>query len=433
MRDDGDSTQRLDVPEDGSTIEIDSPEGPVEHAPDRVPPAIRRWLDEGWLEVIQAAALAFLVLLVAGSVLILAAKLNFPSIGTGGDLLDGLNAIVMAGLAILGVPVVFEDVSVAVLPLGALVGAGWGIAWAVRTTITPPEGDARRLVTHGARLAIPFALLCWLAALIFRFRGGHPVAANAGAAFILAAFWGALFGALGTLQTRRSLRAWAKVAWDAFKARRPIHQHGVAGAGLTLTIVTVAATGALLLWIIISLARDAPGRYFGAGDAAAYIVYLVAMLPNAVTAVTAIAFGSGVDVGARLNLAGDLVGPVREYSLWTWGTGDPPAVAYALIVIPVVACVAGGFFARRRAADNAPMAVVLLTMSGVVTVVLSLIALLAKMRLAGIGRGGGYVAVAPDVVVLFVAGFLASGVLGALGWKLAEMDAILAKLGGRRA
>lgn len=428
MRDEGDSTEKIEVPDSGTTSEIDSEEVPP-LVPDHAVPWVRRLMDEGWVEIVQAAALAFLVLLAVGSVLVLAAKLNFPSIGRGGDLLDSLNAIVIAGLSILSVPVIFDDVAIALLPLGALIVTGWGIAWAVRTTIRPPDGDAIKTVRYGARIALPFALLCWFAALVFRYRGDHPVAADGGAVLLVAAFWGALFGALGALQTRRPLRAWASAAWNALHKRIPVHDEGIFAGAVTLVVTLLAAGAATFIGIIIVLARDAPGRHFTAGDAFAYVVYLAALLPNFVISVAAISFGSNVDVGARLNLSGEIVGQMREYSMWTWGRGDPPAFVYLLVLIPLIACLAGGVVARRRTGDPSSMAVVLLTASGVVATSLTLLAWVAKTRLAGIGRGGGYAAIEPDAVVTFAAAFLLTGILGAAGWKLAENRKVMAWIG----
>lgn len=380
----------------------------------------RRLEANGWLEVVQAGALGFFVLLLAGSLLVVAAKLNFPSLGAGADLLDGLKAIVIAALGILSVPVIFDDLAIALLPLGALAGTGWGIAWAVRTTLRPVEGDAGKVVSSGVRVAIPFALICWFAALVFRFEGTHPVAADTGATLVVAVFWGGLFGAIGALQMRRSLRQWVASAWSAVRARSPLYAEGAFCGATTLALAAIIATAATLMWIIVSLVKDAPGRYFDAGDAVAYILYAVALLPNAIVSVAAIAFGAGVEVGARLTLAGEVTGPLREYSLWGWGGGSPPAPTYLLPVIPLVSCLAAGVVARRRVADGSKMLPVLLVASAVVGVAFTLVGWIAKMRLAGIGRGVGYAVVAPDVIVMFFSSFFLTGLLGVAGWKLAE-------------
>jgi hypothetical protein len=77
------------------------------------------------------------------------------------------------------------------------------------------------------------------------------------------------------------------------------------------------------------------------------------------------------------------------------------------------------------------MAPVLITSSAMLATTLTLFAWFAKMRLAGIGRGGGYALVAPDVVVTFIAAFLLAGVLGAVGWKLAESNKVSRVIGRR--
>lgn len=380
----------------------------------------RRLEANGWVEVVQAASLSFIVLLVSGSALIVAAKLNFPSLGAGADPYDGVKAIVIAALGILSVPVIFEDLAVALLPLGALAVTGWGIAWAVRTTLRPVEGDAGNVVLSGVRVAVPFALICWLAALVFRFGGTHPVAADAGATLLAGAFWGGSFGAVGALQIRRSLREWAGIAWSVVRARAPVYAEGALCGAITVAVVAILAAAATLLWIIVSLVADAPGRYFDAGDAAAYIVYAIAFLPNAIVSVATIAFGSSLEVGARLTLGGEIAGPLRSYSLWGWGGGSPPALIYLLPVIPLASCLAAGANAARRVTDASKMVPVLLVSSGLVATTFTLLGWVAKMRLAGIGRGAGYAIVAPDVVVMFFASFFLTGLLGVAGWKLAE-------------
>ena len=192
-----------------------------------------------------------------------------------------------------------------------------------------------------------------------------------------------------------------------------------------IAAVVVLGAVAVLLWAIISLAGGEPGGRFEAGDAIAYVVYLAAFLPNVIVAIATLSVGAPVDVGAKVDLGGRLVGPLREYSLASWGRGDPAPYLLLLLLIPIVACFAGGFYARRRTPEPSSMLVVLLTGSAVFSVVLTLVAAIGEMRFAGVVRGAGYGAIAPDLVLLFLFTFLASGILSSAGWHFAGSTTVL--------
>jgi hypothetical protein len=405
-------------------------QSPVEH---QAGAAMQRFSDArdrldrgGWLDVAAAAGLGFLVLLVVGGVLALAAKLNFPSLGGGADPLGAFNAIVIAGLANLGVPIVIDGVSVYAVPLGALLVVGAGIMWAVRTSSRDTSfSTVVAAVTHGARVGIPFGLLCWFFALVFRFRGQHPVASDAGIALLAGAFWGALFGALGSVRVMEPLRTAARRILSGLRARDRTAHEGLSVGGAMLVGLAVLGAGATLLWIIVALAKGTPGKHFGAGDAFAYVVYVLAFLPNIIVAIVSFSFGAPLDVGAKVDLGGRLVGPMREYSLATWGTGDPHWYLWLLVLVPVAACLSGGFVAQRRSTDTKTMLPVLLIASSVLAVTVTLLASIGRLRLAGVAKGSGYAVVAPDIVLLLVLSFLASGIIGFCGWKIAESSNVL--------
>jgi hypothetical protein len=417
-------TIRLDTPAAGDRS--DDPAGdpgdglglPVEEIRSRLH-------DSGWLDALAAAGLGFVVLLAIGGVLTLAMKLNFPTIGAA-DPLAAFNAIVIAGLGILGTPIVLDGVVLSVVPLGALGAVGAGVVWAVHASLrnsVPPSLVAA--VHFGARVAVPFALLCWFFALVFRFRGQHPVSADAGVALVAGAFWGATFGILGAISAVESLRTTGRRFLAGIKAKQKDWHEGVTTGALMVVGVALIGLAATLLWVIVALAGGTPGKQFGLGDALAYSIYLVAFLPNIIVAIVAISVGAPVDVGARVNLGGELVGPLREYSLASWGSGDPTVLVYLLTLIPIAACVGGGFVARRRTVAPGTMVTVLLIASGVFSIVLILLVAIGPLRLAGVVRGSGYGEVAPDIVLTFLFSFLVSGILGAAGWKLAESTTLL--------
>lgn len=438
--DEAEATTPIEVDEkssDTATIETESVPPPASQSPLAEGDAVREPLERvaevrdrlergGWLDVAAAAALAFLVVLVVGAVLVLAAKLNFPGLGERADLLGTFNAIVIAGLGALGVAMVIDGLSVSVLPLGALLAIGTGTVWAIRTALRDrPPSDLRDAARWGIRLSVPFGLLCFFFALVFRFRGSHPVSADAGMALVTGAFWGALFGIVGAVKLVEPLRAAAGRVLAGLRARDPSYYEGAAAGSLMIAAVVVLGAIAMLLWAIISLAKGEPGGRFEAGDAIAYVVYLAAFLPNLVVAIAALSVGAPVDVGAKVDLGGRLVGPMREYSLASWGRGDPAPYLLLLLLIPIVACVAAGFYARRRTADPSAMLVILLTGSAVFSVALTLVAAIGELRFAGVVRGAGYGAIAPDLVLLFLFTFLASGILAFAGWYFAGATNVL--------
>jgi hypothetical protein len=387
----------------------------------------------GWFDAAAAAGLGFLVLLAVGAILVIAAKMNFPQLGGGSDLLAAFNAVVMAGLGTLGVPIVLDGLAVWALPLGALTAVGLGIMWSTRTSYRdhtfPTVVSA---ILHGARVGAPFALLCWFFAMVFRVRGQHPIASDAGIALVAGAFWGMVFGALGAVRVMERLRtALARIS-SGVRQREPAWFEGATTGSLMLGIATVLGAGALLLWVIVGLAKGTPGKHFGAGDAFAYFVYMVAFIPNLVAAIVSMSFGAPLDVGAKVDIGGKVLGPLREYSLTTWGRADAPAYLWLLVLIPLVACVMGGLYARRRTADPKSMSAVVLIASAVFATGLTLAGAIGPVRMAGVLKGSGYAFIAPDAVMVFLLSFLAAGVLGALGWKLAESTSLLNdRFGGR--
>ena len=415
----GEVTGRLDAiasDQETGTVPFEAPAERVYEEP--ADNLLDRARARGWLELVQAAALSFLVAVTAGALLVSAAKLNFPNFGSNGDVIGAINVVVMAGLSILNVPIVFDGIAVATLPLGAIAIVVWLSArWAASILRPPP--DLKEALFYGARMALPFALLCWFCALAFRFGGTHPVAADAGMALPIGAFWGGLIGILGALRGRMGARR----AWEEFRTRATtafgLPPAGLtAGGAMTVALALLGTAGSLLYFIVV-LARDAPGRYFGAGDALAYVMYVLAFLPNIVAAAVTVSMGAAIDVGARLTLGGEVVGPLREYSVWAWGKGDAPAVMFLAFVIPLVAGAVGGVIARRIDPDMRAMAPALLIGSGFAATLVTLVAWIGRARFAGVVKGGGYGAIAPDTVSVFFLAFLLLGLAGALGWQLA--------------
>ena len=415
----GAETDALDAPPETPTRDGPATDSPATAAAVRdLAESVRRSFVARWLDATAAACLGFLVLLCVGAVLLVAAKLQYPGFGAGANPIEVLTAVVILGLAVLRAPIHFGNLLVTALPFGALAAAGAGIAWATRiATKDRPPSDGIERVMAGVRVAVPFAILCWLAALVFRFRGGDEVFAGSWGALFWGAIWGGVFGAVGTATSGRELL-------NRLRELTLVPGEGPVRRGLSAGVVMLAtaaglAAAATLLGIIVALARGAPREGFGAGDAAAAVVYLIAFAPNVLVALTALGLGSAVDVGARVTVAGGRLGSIRELSLFSWGQGAPPGVAYLLLLVPLLATVFGGYYARRRGSDS--MVTVLGVATAVFALVLFAVALLGDARLGGglAGRGVAHVSVHAFRTLGLAAVWGAVG--GFLGWKLAEI------------
>jgi hypothetical protein len=365
--------------------------------------------------------LALLAVLLVGAVLLVAAKLQSPNLGAGAGPVSVLTAIVILALGSLGTPVHVDEIVVSALPLGALMACGMAIAWAAGQFIERRDADSiKQRALEGAKLGIPLAVLCWVVALIFRFAGDHTVAANAPWALVLGGVWGALFGALGAARSGIGLRALMARGATLFKERNRAVYEGVLAGGMMCAVVAVLGAGAALVWLIVGLASGGPSAAFRAGDAFAAVVYIAAFAPNIVAAVVAIALGAPIEFGAQVTIRGKLAGPLRELSLWDW-PGGTPWFAYVLLLVPALACLIGGFAARRSAPSGSKPQEVLGVAAATFAVVLATLAWLGRARLGAelvTERGFGLVAAGSTQVLLF--GFVWAALFGYLGWRLAE-------------
>ena len=375
--------------------------------------ALRTRFLSSWLDPLGAACLAFLVLLALGAVLLVAAKLQYPGFGAGANPIEILSSITILGLAILRAPVHVDDLVISVLPLGALLAAGAGIAWS--TSVTLRSGHERR-VLMGAAVGVPFALICWLAALVFRFGGKNEVFAGAWGALFWGLVWGTAFGALGALRGTRDRRSLWAVAEEA--GRSGVVKRGVAAAGIALTAAAVLGGIATLLWVIVALVKGAPGPRFGAGDAVAAFVYLLAFGPNVIVSLVALGMGAPLYVGARVTVAGSGVGSIDRI----WLFGDAPGYAGFLVLIPIVACSLAGFWIRRASKSSSPPKEIGV-FAAVFAVTLALLALLGEARLGASLLGRGLARLDVNAAATLGLGILWAAVAGGIGWWLADRAA----------
>lgn len=376
---------------------------------------------EGLGDLLVAALFGFLVAVALGAVLVAAARMQYPFLGQGASSFSILSAVVMAGLGILGVPISIGDLSVSAVPIGALALVGASLVWATRRVVG--RGPAVRVadaVLDGMKVGVPFAVLCWLAALVFRIGPGPtPAGADAGAALILALLWGALFGAIGGLLSVSSVSRHLGDLRSYIGARaRPLL------TGLSAGMLMLAVTGALsllagLAWIVAGLLGGGEG--IGGGEVAAAVIYLLAFGPNVLVAIAAVAHGAPIEVGAQITAAGRQIGSVEQLSLFEWGGGSPPWFAFLLLAIPVMAGLLGGFYARRAAHRTDPEMHVLGAAACTYGIVIGLLASLAEARLgAGMIRERGFGMISPDAGMTLLLAVAWALVGGYAGWRLAE-------------
>jgi hypothetical protein len=377
----------------------------------------------GWLEACRAASVAFLTTLCVGALLLVAAKLSSPRLGAGASPLSVLTASAMLGGGALGAPIAIGDVRVAALPLGALGAIGASLAWAASRVVRREEGaTARTLAAEGARVGVPYAVLMWASALIFRFRtGATPAAVGAGEVLVLGLLWGALFGALGGVRAHGPLLSVAARPFRRLRERSRSLYLGVQTGAAMLIVAVVAAGAAVLLWIIVALARGAAPPRFGVGDAVGGLLFLVAFLPNVLVSLLALSLGAPVEVGAKVRLGGRALGPVESFSLADWGGGGVPWPVWLLVLIPLVACLLGGFAARRNADDSARLVEVLGAAAVTFAAPLAAAVAVADARLgAGLVKARGFAHIAPDAVMVLVLAAIWAAALGYAGWSIAD-------------
>jgi hypothetical protein len=192
-------------------------------------------------------------------------------------------------------------------------------------------------------------------------------------------------------------------------------RRGATAAAVALTSASVLAAAAILLWIIVALIRGVPGPRFGAGDAAAAFVYLLAFAPNVIVSLTALGLGAPVYVGARVTVAGAGVGDIDR----VWLLADAPGYLFLLVLIPLVACSLAGFWARGSAQRDEAVPV-LAWFAGIFAVTLGLLAWLGEARLGAALLGRGLARLDVNAFATLVLGFAWAAVAGFGGWTLAD-------------
>jgi hypothetical protein len=417
------STERLtrrestDPAVDDAPSAITSPGGPGRFS-DLAASVGRSAASAGWTDAGTVALFGFLTAVALGSLLVMGAKFQYPSVGTGASAFSGLEVIVMSGLAVLGAPVGIGGLTLSALPMGALALVGWAIVWATkRRSADAGPGDARTAVVAGAKSGAPLALICLVAALLFRIPADpSPIEVNAFAAFLVGGVWGTLFGGFGGWLAAVDFGTRVRAVASKLADRSRLVYEGIVAGVLMLTTTFVFAAAFALLWVIYVLARGPEG--FGWGEAFAALIYMVSFAPNVVISVIAIALGAPVEVGAQVTVDGRVAGPLTDVSLFS---DHLPWFAFVLLAIPLIACFVGGYSARRTTRISGQGVGVLGLAALLFAFVLADLAVLADARLgAGLVRSRGFALIAPNPAFVFVLALAWAAVVGFVGWWYAE-------------
>ena len=391
----------------------------------RIRPPARPPFLAGFRQASASAGLAFLILLCMGVFLLLALRLQFDQLGAGFNPVAIVAAGAILALATLGAPLHLGEVEVSVIPLGALCALGIALIWSSSTRISAARKHSDQPLSplsHGAFTGGIFGLLCLLAALVFRFRGGSdPVSVGAFQALMWGTVWGSLFGVLGALRSEVSGAVQIAALGRALEARSRIAYEGLCSALVMLISGAVLSCAALLLWAIVALVRNSVPIDLSWRSAAAALIYLVAFAPNVVLICLGMSLGAPVEVGGRISVAGNSFGRLTEYSLLDWGGEATPAAAFVLLLVPLISCALGGGAAYRQAVEKRALLEVVGTAALWFGVLVLILVALAEARLGAgmLGRRG----IARAAADPLSAGVLACGwgaVLGWVGWKLQE-------------
>ena len=380
--------------------------------------SLRRAFRSGrWTEAASAAGMGFLAVLGVGALFVGLLKLVDPSFGSDRTPLWVLTRVVIAGLASLGIPIEQAGVGGSILPMGTLVLIAWTLVWAARAVVAAGDrrGSGERAM-QGAKVGVPFALLCCIAALIFRLRDGVDTGADPGLALVIGGLWGALFGAAGGLLAHRSPRGTiASTKELGVGGAGPLHEGVLAGVTMLVSAV-VAAAAAALIFVIVDLVAATDLR-LTAGDAVALAILFVAFAPN--IAVGTVAFSMGAPVQFVADSLG--VGFRTNFSLFGWGGSGPEWFVYFAVLIPILSCLFGGYSARRRTRHPGRMIEIIAVATGTLSIGLSFLVYMGSLSLErGLLGPGNLLVLAPDASAVFLLSLLWAGVFGVVGWKVAE-------------
>lgn len=395
---DPDATSKLERGAGGETVE--EPIAPIRQ-PHRLIPYL------------EAAALAFLGLLCLGALLLIVVKLQYPRLGAGADPVEVLTSVVILSLALLRTPVHLGDVTLTMLPLGALLVVALIVRWACRSMLT---SFAPR---QALWIASPFAAIAAFAALIFRHRlEPDPIFAGAPSAFFFGGLWTGLFAVWFSLTSGERTSAFIRRALVDLRGQKPKTWETIVTAGIMLGGTAILATAGALLWLIVTLLRGGGPQELDVGDLVAAAIYVAAFAPNLVVGAAALSLGAPLQVGAAVTVEGRVRGNLQELSVVP-AEGIAPTVL--LVVVPLIAAATAGYWASRNCGASKPLSL-LLRSSLTFAATLTLLAWLGEARLgARLAADRGVAVVAPDAASVFVLAVMWGFIASLLGWTLARV------------
>ena len=431
----------------------------------------RSFTSGGWPQAAAAAGLGFLALLGLGALIVVAIVIN-DGLSPGLNALDVLAAVVLFGESIMGVDLQahfegpiegfrgFEPAAFTMVWLGALLAFGYVLSWAVARTArgagsagpqdergagsagpqdergagsAGPQDergpqDPKRQALGGAKVALPFALYCLVAAWLFKVPGVEStLSANAGQAFVIGAFWAALFGALGGLRAGGSLKLVSERGLQWFKSKRRAVYEGMSAGGIMLGTTALASAAAFLIIVIVALARNDLFGGLTIGGVLGGLIVLAFTLPNVLSLVASVALGAPLTARFDAPIGPDLGEPgflgIDSLSIIGIGGRTSGELAFLLLLIPVLSCLLGGFSAYRHSLDRTRWREVLGSAAVTYAGVLALLSLLNRVNFEG---GAALFGLTGHVAVNFFAvlflGLVWGAVVGFAGWKLAEVQ-----------
>ena len=350
----------------------------------------------------------------------MAVKLANPGAAAQAAPLEVLSFIVLAGLSGIGVTLDMGNLEVALLPLGIVLVFGWTVSWAAHAVARRDVAGVTERALDGMKLALPLGVMCLAAALLFQTtRDGELIRAAPAEAFLLALLWGALFGAVGGLRSTGSLRWHARRAFPKLRVRKPWVYEGLRAAGVMLVITALLSALAVAVAIVWFLMTPPTGG-LRLGDTASFLSCVLVFFPNALALIACFALGAPVELGPLVTSGIGSAGGFPDQSLLGWGGHSAGGWPLLLVLIPLVACLVGGFRAHRNSLEKRAGAV-LVVAALVYASTLLLLGWVGSVRL-GLGiLGPGVGTLAPDPLAVFVLGLSWAVLAGGAGWGLAHI------------
>jgi hypothetical protein len=294
------------------------------------------------------------------------------------------------------------DAVVAAALLTGTAVAAWLLFLAGRSVGEAVGGPELRRAAHGAKVALPYALLSWVASWGLSFRLALPDSASMGLhpSHLASLFWplgvAAVFGAAGGIRSAGDAIwtewLWANESW-ALRCRAALLGGAwMLGSALALALVGLGVVAVVEPSGTASLLRAAFRPGVGTGLMALVLGALA--LPNAAAWVMVPAMGGCLEVGGG---AGGSLQPYCFLSTQSyfghqlpgtfnpnWGfheVGPPPVGLLLFVLVPAIAVIAGGAIAARRAGAgrSAEGAVVGALAGGIYAVLLSGVLVLTQV------------------------------------------------------